>query len=267
VGQRILVTGGTGVLGRAVVERLLETGCTVRVASRRARPAGDGGRYEWAVVDLLSGRGAEKAMAGVDVVVHCASPLRGRTKEVRVACTVVDAAKRAGSPHVLYVSIVGVDRIPFGYYKGKLAAERLFTDSGLPHTILRATQFHDLVRTLFAATAKAPVMLVPGFGFQPIDVRDVADRLAELARGEPRGRVADIGGPQARQAKDLARSYLTATGRRRLVVPVRLPGATFRAFRQGGNLTAERVPGKITFEEYLAEHAEPVAVSYRGHRR
>jgi uncharacterized protein YbjT (DUF2867 family) len=163
VSERTLVTGGTGALGRVVVGRLLDAGRGVRVMSRRPRPVENNGRYGWATADLRFGNGVEEAVAEVDVIVHCATAF-GRGREVHVARTVVKAAKRAGSPHLVYVSIVGVDRVPFGYYQGKLESERLIERSGLPYTILRATQFHGLVRTMFASMAKAPVMPVPGRG-------------------------------------------------------------------------------------------------------
>jgi len=252
--KKILVTGGTGTLGRALVRRLVQDGHEVRVASRRLRPAHDRDeRYSWAVVDLRSGHGVDAAVTGVDVIIHSAtSPRRGA--EVTLTRTLLEAVKRAGSPHLIYISIVGVDRIPLRYYQDKLAAEQLIAESGLPYTILRATQFHDLVRYWFTWVTWPPVALVPTMRFQPIDVRDVADRLAELVVGEPAGRVPDIGGPQVHHTRELARSYLQATGRRRLIVPVRVPGRTFRAFRQGHNLTENAVDG-VTFEEYLATPA------------
>jgi uncharacterized protein YbjT (DUF2867 family) len=259
--ERILVTGGTGVLGRVLVQRLLDAGHRTRVMSRQPRPTGTA-PHEWAVADLRSGEGVDAAIAGVDVIVHCATAF-GPGRDVKAARKMIAAAQRAGSPHLVYISIVGADRLPLRYYRDKLAAERLIGLASLPYTILRSTQFHDLVRVLLAGAAKAPVLLVPAFGCQPIDVRDVAGRLAELALGDPVGRAPDIGGPQVRGARELAHGYLVATGRRRPVLSVRLPGRTFRALRQGRNLAAEHPFGKITFEQYLAEHPDPRGLSYR----
>ncbi|MFD0361746.1 SDR family oxidoreductase [Nocardia sp. GCM10030253] len=263
--KSILVTGGTGALGRVVVDQLIDTGQVTRVMSRRARRSEDGAPYEWATADLESGHGIDAALTGVDVVAHCATAMNGR-KDVAGVRTLVAAARRTGSPHLVYISIVGVDKVPLGYYRGKLAAERIVEESGLPYTILRATQFHDLLRVMFAGTAKLPVMLVPDLRFQPIDTGDVANRVVELATAAPIGRAPDIAGPQVREARDLARAYLQAIGRRRSIVPIRLPGKTFRAFREGGNLAPEHPIGKITFEEYLAVHANAASVSYRGKR-
>lgn len=246
----ILVTGGTGNLGRTVVQGLLDDGRQVRVASRRQEPAGPGRPYEWATVDYRRGAGLDAACRGTSAVVHCASAMLGG--EVRLARAVIEAARRAGSPHIVYISIVGVDRIPFSYYRTKLAAEREFEKSGLPVTILRATQFHDLIRGVLDVAVRSPLMPLPAVGsFQPIEVAEVGRRLADLAVGEPAGRVPDIGGPEVRGVRDLADSYLRATGRRRRVLPIGLPGKTVRAFRAGWNLTPQNRFGTRTFEEFL----------------
>lgn len=258
---RILVTGGTGLLGRKVVERLARGGHGPRITSRRPHPASD---HDWVVADLKSGEGVREAADGTDVIVHCATAF-SRGGEADIARTVVDAARRADA-HLVYVSIVGVDRVPLPYYQGKLAAERVIEQSGAAHTILRATQFHDLLRVVFAGAAKSPVMPVPAFRFQPVDAGEVAGRLAELAAGEPLGRAPDFGGPQVRHARELAGAFLRATGRRRLVLPVRAPGRIFRAYRDGGHLAPDHAVGTVTFEDYLAAHPAPTSTSYRGKR-
>ncbi|MGW6531361.1 SDR family oxidoreductase [Streptomyces venezuelae] len=238
----ILVTGGTGTLGRLVTERLRADGHEVRVLSRHTQPY---------AVDLREGTGLDAAVTGVDVIVHCASSVRGGDE--RAARNLIAAAEKAGVAHLVYVSIVGIDRVPMGYYKTKLAVERLIEESGLGWTVLRATQFHDLVLQIMEASAKLPVMLLPGgVSDQPIEVGEVADRLAELAAAPPAGRVEDMGGPEVRTFPELARAYLRASGKRRRVLPVRLAGRTYRAARAGGLLTPDRAVGKRTFEEYLA---------------
>jgi uncharacterized protein YbjT (DUF2867 family) len=247
----ILVTGGTGTLGRLVVHRLLGDGRQVRVLSRRPQPADDRNAYEWVTGDLRSGAGIDQAVTGADVIIHCATSARG---DLRAAGNLIDAARQAGGPHLIYISVVGVDRIPFGYYRVKLEAERLIERSGLPFTIVRATQFHDLIVSMCLVQRWLPVLLVPaGFSFQPVDVRDVADRLAGLATGPAAGRVPDLGGPDVRAVRELARRYLRASGRHRRVLPVRLPGRAFAAFRRGGNLAPDHAVGRLTFDEYLAE--------------
>ncbi|GAA2748978.1 SDR family oxidoreductase [Kitasatospora cinereorecta] len=247
----ILVTGGTGTLGRALVELLLAQGRPVRVLSRSAHTPGEHG---WAVGDLVTGRGVDGAVAGVGAVVHCATT-NGR-RDLQATQRLVAAAGRAGVAHLVYVSIVGVDRVPLGYYRTKLAAERVVEESGLGWTVLRATQFHDLLLRILGALSRPPVLLLPaGLRFQPVDVRDVAGRLAELLAAGPSGRAADFGGPEVRAFDDLARSFLAARGLRRPVVRVPLAGATYRAYRAGGHLVPDRAAGRITFEQALAGRA------------
>ncbi|MGH3962751.1 MAG: SDR family oxidoreductase [Pseudonocardiaceae bacterium] len=256
----VLVTGGTGVLGRAVVQRLLDSGHQVRLASRRPPPAGPR-PYAWATVDYRNGEGLDKALHASDAVIHCAGDLRGEVDRA-----LLTAVRAAGGPHLLYISIVGVDRIPQAYYRLKLAAEQAIENSGLPYTILRTTQFHDLIRCGLAAAARVPLMPVPDLSVQSIAVRDVANRLVELATRAPRGHARDLGGPEVRTVRELAEAYLRATGRRRWLLPVRVPGKAFGGYRRGGHLTPNHADGRITFEEYLATHPAPARISYRGTR-
>jgi uncharacterized protein YbjT (DUF2867 family) len=245
----ILVTGGTGTLGRVVVQRLTEQGRQVRVLSRRPPPAGPG-PATWFTGDLRVGRGIDPAVAGVDVIVHCAT---GRG-DAAAARHLIDAAGRGGRPHLVYISIVGVDRVPVGYYKSKLQVEQQVESSGLPWTVLRATQFHQLILRGCEILARLPLMLVPGeTAFQPIEAGEVADRLAELAAGPAAGRVPDMGGPQVCGAAELARSYLEARGRRRRILQVRLPGAAFAGYRRGDHMTPDHAVGRVTFAEFLSE--------------
>jgi uncharacterized protein YbjT (DUF2867 family) len=199
-------------------------------------------------VDYTSGAGLADALAGVDAVVLATSGFRDTT-----ALRAVLAAAPA-STHLVYVSIVGIDDIPMPYYAQKLAAERELTASGRPFTILRATQFHDLARTLVRALATPPVMLVPGgLSMQPVSAADVGTRLAALATAEPAGRAPDMGGPEVLTVQDLARAYLDAAAKNRRIVPVRLRGRMMRALAAGANLTPEHADGTQTFAEFLAE--------------
>ncbi|MDQ0380022.1 SDR family oxidoreductase [Amycolatopsis thermophila] len=241
-----LVTGGTGVLGREVARRLLAPGREVRVLSRR--PAPDGSPYAWRTGDLRTGTGIGAAVEGAEVIVHCATTLGG--KDVAATRTLIDAA-RSGMPHLVYVSIVGVDRIPLPYYRAKLAAEEAVVSSGLPWTILRATQFHTLIRLVVDLQRRLPVVFRPaGFRFQPVDPGEVAARLAELALEGAAGRVPDMGGPEVRDFRDLARATLRAANRRRPMIPVPIPGAIGRGYRDGHHLTPNAA-GRVTFEQFL----------------
>jgi uncharacterized protein YbjT (DUF2867 family) len=239
----VLVTGATGTLGVPTVARLRTAGYDVRALSRRGGP----GRV---VGDLLTGEGLDAALAGASVVVHLATA--NRTKDAAMARTLLDAARKAAVEHLVLISIVGIEQIPLGYYRDKVQVERLVVESGVPHTILRATQFHDLVEKLFGVQRRLPVVLAPAFDVQPIAVEDVADRLVELAGSAPAGRVPDIGGPAVRSFPELARVWTAFRGSSRRIVPVRVPGKVFAGYSAGHNLVPGPPYGRITFEEYLA---------------
>nr|WP_107104561.1 SDR family oxidoreductase [Streptomyces sp. FR-008] len=238
----ILVTGGTGKLGRPLVARLREDGQDVRVLSRRDphHP-----------VDLRKGQGLDAALAGVGTVVHCASSPMGGDAEA--AGNLLAAAGRAGVEHLVYISIVGVDQIPYPYYRVKHQVERMVEESGIGWTVLRATQFHDLVRSVLRALGRPPVMLLPkGLQDQPVAVEEVAGRLAELALGGPAGRVADLGGPEVRiWSRWRTRGRRPPAGAEAGGVP--LAGRAYRAFREGKHLAPDGDKGVVTFEEFLAE--------------
>lgn len=261
--SRILVTGGTGRLGRQLVPRLREGDCKLRVLSRSAHDNADG--IEYVTGDLVTGAGIAAAVDGADIIVHCAGTSRPSEDQAQTA-NLIRAAAAARPAHLLKISVVGADRVPvvsrtdramFGYFASMLASERAVASSGLPWTILRATQFHELVELVGKAMSRLPVIPVPaGIRFQPVDSRDVADRMAALALGAPARLVPDFGGPQIYPMADLVRGYLRAAGKRRALVSVRLPGGAARAVRAGANLVQEGTTGTRTWEDYLAQRFE-----------
>lgn len=257
----ILVTGGTGNLGRELVPRLLGRGHTVRVLSRRADPPTPDGAVA-VQGDLVKGTGLDEAVDGVDVIVHCAGGTGGpssmlyrvtKRTDAGATKTLLDAAKAAGDPYVVYISIVGIDRIPLGYYRAKLEAEGHIDDAGLPYTILRTTQWHPLLWELCERAGRRRTMYLPrGISFQPLDPSEVAERMATIVDQGPIGRDADMGGPQILPVEDVARAYLEATSASKRIRLVRIPGKTARAFAEGHNCTSEHTDGTVTWEQWLA---------------
>ena len=247
----VLVTGATGTLGRKLVGAATAAGHNVRAMSRRSHVGYTG--VHWAQGDLLANTGVDAAVEGVDVVVHCATQGTG-DKDVTSTENLIAAARKAGVAHIVYVSIVGIDRIPLPYYKTKLRVERALEASRVGHTVLRATQFHDLIEMIFSIQRFSPLLCaLGGVRFQPIDTRDVTSRLVELIDCEPAGRVADIGGPSVHTHAELARMYLAARGGRRPVVEVPVPGRIVAGYRTGANLAPDNPVGTIGYADYLAE--------------
>ena len=248
--RHVLVTGATGTLGRKLVGAATAQGHAVRAMSRRSHVGYTG--VHWSQADLLTGAGVDAAVEGIDVIVHCATQGTG-DKDVRSTENLITAAHKADVHHIIYVSIVGIDRIPLPYYKIKLRVEQTLAQSRVGHTVLRATQFHDLISTSFALQRYSPLLWAfKGVRFQPIDTGDVAARLVELINCEPAGRVPDIGGPSVHSHAELARIYLTSRDGRRPIVEVPLPGRTIAGFRSGANLAPDHAVGTLDFTEYLA---------------
>ncbi len=253
---RVLITGGSGGLGSELLPRLAAAGYAVRILSRRPRPGGLESALEWAQGDIETGSGLEDAVSGAELIVHAASGIaQRRSRQVDVGGTgnLLRQAAAAGAAHLLYISIVGVDRIPLNYYQTKLAAERLIDQSGVPWSILRATQFHSLIDRFLGALVRLPVALGPSdLRFQPIDTGEVAQRMVEAVRAGPAGHLPDIGGPEVLTSGEMARVWLKSRGRRAWIIHLPLPGRAAAGFRRGDNCTPDNAYGKITWEQWLA---------------
>jgi uncharacterized protein YbjT (DUF2867 family) len=242
----ILVTGGTGTLGRPTVDLLRARGADVRVMSRTNGP----GRV---IADLTTGVGLHEALAGTDTVVHLATT--ARATDVTQTRVLVGAAREAGTSHLVYISIVGVDAIPYSYYRAKYESERMIEESGIPFTILRATQFHDFVAMFIRLQKRLPVILALDVPDQPIAVEEVAARLVELVQAGPSGRVGDIGGPELLGLRDAIAIWQRHAGTHKPVWTIPLFGKTIRAFRAGHHMTGLPGYGRERFDDYAVREA------------
>lgn len=257
---RVIVTGGAGDLGASVVRVLLQRGYQTRVMSRGARRPTSPAEAEWAQADLATGAGLAEALADTDIVVHAATDsFHSRQIDGVGTQRLLAAAHAAGVRHVAYISIVGIDRMPIGafpYYQQKLASEKLVKESGIPWSILRATQFHSFIdRILRGLTLLPLVALLPGdFQVQPVDSAEVAHLLADAVDAGPSGRLPDFGGPEVLSAGALARSWLVARGIRRLSIPFYVPGKAAQGFRLGQNTCLDTPRrGAITWADWLQQ--------------
>ncbi len=233
--QKVVVLGGTGVAGREIVKALDAAGYEAVSASRASG------------VDIAAGTGLDEAFAGAHAVVDAANSMKG-AKDVLVTGTAnaVDAAARAGVAHYVMLGIVGSDRVPMPYYKLKMAQEAVVREGTVPFTVLRATQFHQLVSDVIAGTGKLKVLPARKALIQPVDPRDVAQATVAVIAEGPSGDRA-IAGPEVHTLKELAR--MAGAGRR---LPVWIPGRAVRSIN-GGGLTDRTAPrGAITFRDWVA---------------
>ena len=158
----------------------------------------------------------------------------------------------AGVRHIVVLSIIGIDRVPYGYYQGKLRQETVLGKSPVPVSILRAAQFHEFAGQ-YLATVPGPVVPVPRWRAQPVAAREVGLALATLATGDPVA-MSELAGPHEEIMADMIREVVRARGDRRLVVSVRLPGATGKAMAEGGGLPGGPGPrGTQTFGDWVIE--------------
>ncbi|MGX1884949.1 SDR family oxidoreductase [Streptomyces sp. NPDC055287] len=244
--MRIAVAGGTGLVGRFVVEELAAAGQEPVVLARSRG------------VDLVSGVGLDAAMAGVEAVVDVSNVT---TSSARKACSffesvsrnLLDSGARAGVRHHVALSIVGIDRVGHGYYQGKLRQEDVLKNGRAPWTVLRATQFHEFAEQILDLVPK-PFAVVPRMRTQPVAAREVAQHLVQLALAPAQGMAPELAGPHVEQLVDLVRRLLRARNQHRLVLPVRYPGARGAAMADGGQLPTGPGPrGSQTFDEWLAQ--------------
>ena len=246
----VLVTGGTGRLGRSVVARLVEVGQDVRVLARRQRDTQP--QVTFFTGDLRQGEGIDAAVRGARVIINCATSTKG---DAEMTANLATAAAKAGSAHFVQPSIVGIDSMAqWGYVKTKLKVERIVKNCGLPWTILRVTQFYNYCFENSRKLARFPLVApVPGgFHVQPVDSREVAARLIELALGGPAGRAPDMSGPEVSSWEVLFRSYLAATRQRKVVLRVPVPGS--KAVRNGALLPPPgHTEGVRTWDQFLDE--------------
>jgi uncharacterized protein YbjT (DUF2867 family) len=233
----IAIVGGTGTVGAETARELTARGHEVRVLSRHAP------EYP---VDLKDGSGLTRALAGVDVVVDASQG--GRDVLVEGTRRLLAAEVAAGVRHHVGVSIVGIDRVGGRYYRTKLDQEAEIARSGVPWTIVRATQFHTLVARTFAASAKVGVLPSVRMPLQPVDPRGVGRALADTAEAEPSQAITQFAGPEVVDVCELARRWRESTGSHAL--PLRLPVP--RSLRAGGLTNPAAWRGTVTFDHWLA---------------
>lgn len=252
------MTGGNGMLGTVLVRTLLGRGNEVVVASRHATTEGFPEGVRATSLDLTSGEGLVPALQGVDTVVHAASSPMADTQAIDVAGTrrLTVAAAEAGVTHLVYVSIVGVDAIPYSYYRAKFAAEQVVATGRVPWTVQRITQFHPFVSYLFDKATAGPVTPVPAdTPLQPISLADAAQCLADDVQAGPVGYAPDRGGPRVEQAAELARQWRDTNKPGGRVVGIPVPGKLGRALRAGAATCPSGASGGAGFADSLIQGA------------
>lgn len=261
----ICVAGGTGQVGREVVQLAVAAGHKVSVISRHVPPVGSAKHVDGATYfacDVTTGDGLPAAVAGAGVVIDCLEGQFGRARKQFAdgGGRLLAAARLAGARKAVALSIINCDVSSSAYYASKAAKERKYAESPLQTTVVRATQFHGLVEMIFAAGAK--VRLVPifkGARFQSISPADVAAALLQAALDDSKSakhRLMTIAGPEALSMRQMAESWKSVTGARGRIIELPLPGPMGDFLRAGHNLSPEQPYGTETFVSWLEKRRE-----------
>jgi uncharacterized protein YbjT (DUF2867 family) len=210
--MQITVIGASGLIGTKVVDLLTAEGLDVVAASRASG------------VDVLTGDGLAEALSGADALVDVVNSPSFEDDPVmefftRSATNLVDAAKRAGVGHYVCLSIVGIDDLPdSGYMRAKVVQEKVITESGIPYTIVRATQFAEFTDGITASMTVGDQVRVPDALIQPVAADKVAAEVARAAVAAPLGGIVNIGGPEKISFEQMARAVLAERGEEKTVV-------------------------------------------------
>ena len=250
--MKILVTGSTGKLGSALIKQLMGPSYEV-TATSRTKPEGLE-HASWVYSDLLTGEGLEEAVKDAEVIIHAAtSPLK-HAKQIEVSGLERFLSKMPQVKHFIYPSIVGIEEIPFKYYKLKYEAEEIVKNSGIPYSIVRATQFHEFVDNLLLSRTYFNTYIIPGsIKFQTVDTDDFANHLIGLISRGPQGRTDDFGGPEVMTLKEMAELKIRSNNESNKVLSLPLPGNLYKALLNGKNTNLKQKNGKKTFQQYLSD--------------
>lgn len=257
---RVVVVGGTGLVGHHVVDECVRRGHQTRSVSRH-RPAHHSPRWvsgaEYVQADVTNGDGLAESLDGADVLIDVLDGRAGKGARALDdgALNLLSAARQAGVRRAVLLSIVNADRADFSYYRAKVRQEKIYQNSAVPSVVVRATQFHNLVAGVFDAGGKVGILpVLKGAAFQPISVQDVAGALADAATHEPAPTgVINIGGPHVLAMAELARIYRDITGTTSRQVTVPLPGALGKFFSSGDNLAPDSPVDGLSFEDWLRQ--------------
>ncbi|MCQ9165976.1 MULTISPECIES: SDR family oxidoreductase [unclassified Arthrobacter] len=259
----IAVAGGTGHAGRAVAADAAGRGLKVRSVSRHVPETAGPGRVagvEHVAADFRTGDGVAEALAGVDLLVETLDARTGPSLKALPATTVavLAAAQRAQVSRCVLLTIVNAAQSSMGYYQVQAARARSYEASGMPTTVVYATQFHDLVAGIFSAGSRVGIIpTFSGVSFQSIATADVArvlvdEAVAGLGTGAEVHRSIKAGGPSVWPMKSMGEQWKSATGRRGVVASMPLPGSFGTFLRAGKNLVPDAAVGRLEFNDWLA---------------
>lgn len=253
--KKILITGGTGNLGKHVVDFLLPYNqFEISILSSRSN-AHSAKHVKIFKGNLATNTGLANATKEAEIIIHCASDATNFSEVDIEGTRNLLRSLHKKIRHFIYISIVGIDKSNYPYYEAKHITENIIADSSIPYTILRATQFHDFILAMlqpFIENKSNGIINLPsGMKFQSVDIKEVAGKLVELSLGDALGLLPDFGGPEIMSFEEMCQSYLDILKLKDIIEPTYFEGARYDLFRSGINLCPEGRHGKITWQDYL----------------
>lgn len=253
--KKILITGGTGNLGKVIVNFLIKNGLKVSVLTSHEEIS-NSTSINFIKGDLTNKESLIDLKNKFDIIIHCASnALDSDIVDIKGSQNLLDTVVQDNIKHFIYISIVGVDKSSFKYYQNKYSVENFIKKSDIPYTIIRATQFHDLVLQRIIKPLdeeKGTKLFVPeNLRFQSIDKKDIAKKVYEIMEQDPKNETINIGGPEILTLDKMLDIYLTLLNRDELTESVPPKSDLQKIFTTGINLCPENKYGTITWNNYL----------------
>jgi len=251
--KKVLVTGGTGILGSEVVKQLLSLNYGVCVLSSKKNPKVPEG-VQLIHGDLVTGKGLKEATENTDIIIHCASnPKDTENVDIKGTQNLLQAIDKDITKHFIFISIINVDKSDYTYYKTKAQVEKMIAGSGIPFSILRTTQFHNYVLAIIKSLDKnnGEIVIPDRMRFQSIDVSEAAALLVNLAGSSPVGLLAGTGGPQVLKFERMFKTYLKVLDRHNDLKTKPIEREEYDRYRSANNLWRSNPYGEINWENFL----------------
>lgn len=244
--MRILVVGGTGLVGKRVCDKLENMGNEVIVGAPSFG------------INILTGEGLTNALMGTDIVIDLSNSQSPDDQTAldffrTAAKNLIEAEKPAHIRHHLVLSIVGTDRAQhIGYLQAKKHQEDAVIESGIPYTIVRSTQFHEHISTIIAVQGQGDHVHVSTIDYQPIALQDVVDFIVMFALEQPKNKIVEIAGPDLGLMTDFVDNYLKVNGEEKVVVPNQDDSYMFHPIPKSGLVPVGNFyPGKVRFDDWM----------------
>jgi len=250
-GHEILITGGTGILGKSLCSLFEQRSIPFTTSTHKQAL-----KNNMVIMNIETGEGIKEAVSGKKIILHLASDKKHPDNDVSGTQKLINEIKHQGlNLHFIYISIVGIEKLPMTYFKQKLQTEELIKKSGISWSILRATQFHNYVDQILKQLLKLPIGILPKkVPIQPIDVLPVAEKLLEISFQEPTYRTDNIGGKEILSLETLSQSWMAIQNIKKPLLNLPLWGSTGNNLINGALTCSQKTNEGRNWQQWLNEN-------------